>query len=80
MGPQATGHCPVFDGLQIRRAYRTLLTKSHPDKGGNAEQFRLIQQAYEVLSDSNKVKELHTVFASVGPRAEGLYQSVDLTP
>jgi hypothetical protein len=74
------GQCPVFDGLQIRRAYRTLLTKSHPDKGGNAEQFRLIQQAYEVLSDGNKVKEAHTVFASVGHRADGLCQSVRPNP
>lgn len=40
---------------QIRRAYRNLVTREHPDKGGDAEKFRLIQQAYEVLSDSSKV-------------------------
>lgn len=31
------------------------MTRAHPDKGGDAEQFRLIQQAYEVLSDPAKV-------------------------
>lgn len=41
--------------LQIRRAYRNLVTREHPDKGGDAERFRLIQQAYEVLSDASKV-------------------------
>lgn len=29
---------------QIRRAYRNLATKAHPDKGGDAELFRAIQQ------------------------------------
>ena len=31
------------------------MTREHPDKGGDAEKFRLIQQAYEVLSDADKV-------------------------
>lgn len=44
--------------MQIRRAYRNLVTREHPDKGGDAEKFRLIQQAYEVLSDVNKANSL----------------------
>jgi curved DNA-binding protein CbpA len=46
---------------QIRRAYRNLATKQHPDKGGDPAAFKLVQTAYEVLSDSSKVgKEADT--------------------
>lgn len=41
--------------MQIRRAYRNLLTKKHPDKGGDATQFDSIKTAYDVLSDPEKV-------------------------
>ena len=38
----------------IKKAYHKLALKHHPDKGGNAEKFRKIQMAYEVLSDEDK--------------------------
>lgn len=41
--------------LQIRQAYRNLLTKTHPDKGGDPAQFDRIKAAYEVLADPEKV-------------------------
>ncbi|RPD53197.1 DnaJ-domain-containing protein [Lentinus tigrinus ALCF2SS1-6] len=36
---------------EIKKAYRTLSLKHHPDKGGVAEKFKMIARAYEVLSD-----------------------------
>lgn len=36
---------------QIKRAFRRLVKRAHPDVGGNPEQFWEIQNAYEVLSD-----------------------------
>ncbi|KAG2452923.1 hypothetical protein HYH02_002266 [Chlamydomonas schloesseri] len=40
---------------QLRRAYRNLLTRAHPDKpGGDAAAFRAVQRAYDVLSDPDK--------------------------
>ena len=36
---------------EIKKAYHKLVLKNHPDKGGDAEKFRKIQTAYEVLSD-----------------------------
>jgi trans-2-enoyl-CoA reductase len=42
---------------QIKRAYRTLASKEHPDNGGTQDKFRAIQQAYEVLSDPKKRSE-----------------------
>lgn len=39
---------------EIKRAYKKLVLKHHPDKGGNREQFNKIQEAYETLSDPQK--------------------------
>jgi len=42
--------------VEIRRAYRNLVTKTHPDRGGDPAAFKRIQQAYEILSDAKKVR------------------------
>jgi trans-2-enoyl-CoA reductase len=42
--------------LQVRRAYKSLVTKAHPDKGGDPARFKAIQKAYEVLGDQAKVR------------------------
>jgi DnaJ-class molecular chaperone len=40
---------------EIKRAYRKLATKHHPDKaGGDTSKFQEIQSAYETLSDPQK--------------------------
>jgi DnaJ-class molecular chaperone len=39
---------------QIREAYKTLVRKEHPDKGGDAETFKKIQKAYDILKDDDK--------------------------
>lgn len=41
---------------EIRRAYKTLVTKTHPDKGGDPVKFKAVQTAYDVLSDRSKRK------------------------
>ena len=42
---------------EINKAFRKLAVKHHPDAGGDAETFKQISQAYDVLSDSKKRAE-----------------------
>lgn len=42
------------DIKEIRKAYLKLSKTEHPDKGGDAERFKVIQNAYDVLSDEQK--------------------------
>jgi curved DNA-binding protein len=41
----------------IKRAYRKLALKHHPDRGGSAADFQKIQEAYSVLNDPQRRKE-----------------------
>ena len=47
---------PTANQIEIKKAYRKLAMENHPDRGGNAEKFKEISKAYEVLSDSEKRK------------------------
>lgn len=40
----------------IRKAYKKKAIKTHPDKGGNEEEFKKLTEAYEVLNDEEKRK------------------------
>ncbi len=41
---------------EIRKAYKAQAREKHPDRGGDAEEFKTLQQAHEILSDDNKRK------------------------
>jgi curved DNA-binding protein CbpA len=41
----------------IKKAYRDLAKKNHPDHGGNETVFQTIKNAFEILSNSEKRKE-----------------------
>jgi len=43
-----------FDMNILKKQYHKMCLKYHPDKGGCSNKFKLIQEAYEVLSDDNK--------------------------
>lgn len=42
---------------EIKRAYKKLAIKHHPDKGGDEEVFKKISNAYSILSDEQKKAE-----------------------
>lgn len=42
------------DAATIKKAYRSLAKKNHPDKGGTAEKMAAINEAFDVLNDDDK--------------------------
>ena len=44
------------DSATIKKAHRKLALVHHPDKGGDENEFRLVQEAYECLSDEQDRK------------------------
>lgn len=58
---------------EIKKAYRTLAKKYHPDvseEKNSAEKFKEVQEAYEVLSDPTK-REQYNQFGHEGPQMGG---------
>jgi molecular chaperone DnaJ len=52
---------------EIKKSHRDKVKESHPDRGGDAEKFKQIQEAYEVLSDPNK-RAQYDQFGTVTPQ------------
>jgi curved DNA-binding protein len=55
---------------EIKRAFRKKAHEFHPDKGGDAEKFKKINEAYQVLSDRDK-KAQYDAYGTAGPQAGG---------
>merc|ERR1719253_2173544 len=49
----------------IKKAYRKLAVKNHPDKGGDPEKFKEIQKAFDVLGDERK-REIYDQYGEEG--------------
>jgi hypothetical protein len=67
------GAPPTSSVDDLKRAYRRALRASHPDVGGSAESFRMVQEAWAVLSDAARRSEYDRVNlprASAPPKAE----------
>ena len=54
---QTLGVQPTANPDEIKKAYRSLANKHHPDKGGDQAMFKDISVAYDTLSDQNKRAE-----------------------
>lgn len=54
----------------IKKAFRKLAHKYHPDKGGDEIKFKEINEAYQTLSDDKK-RAQYDNFGSTGPGFEG---------
>ncbi|KAF4723908.1 DnaJ (Hsp40), sub A, member 4 [Perkinsus olseni] len=55
----------------IKKAYRKLALKEHPDKGGDPEKFKELTRAYEVLSDEQK-RARYDKFGEEGVDQDGM--------
>jgi DnaJ family protein A protein 2 len=54
----------------IKKQYRKKVIKLHPDKGGDPEEFKKLQAAYEVLSNPEK-REIYDKYGIEGLREDG---------
>ena len=51
------------DNIELKKKFRELSKKYHPDlEGGDEQKMSLINEAYKLLSDELKVRESITVF------------------
>jgi DnaJ family protein A protein 2 len=55
---------------EIKKAYRKLALKHHPDRGGDPEKFKAINQAHETLSDQER-RARYDQFGTDDPQPQG---------
>ena len=67
---EVLGVSKTADKKTIKKAYRKLAMKHHPDKGGDPEKFKEINGAHEVLSNEEK-RELYDKYGPEGLRQGG---------
>eukprot|EP00928_Gymnodinium_smaydae_P044769 TRINITY_DN29882_c0_g2_i1.p1 TRINITY_DN29882_c0_g2~~TRINITY_DN29882_c0_g2_i1.p1 ORF type:complete len:507 (-),score=98.16 TRINITY_DN29882_c0_g2_i1:451-1971(-) len=70
------GVSPNASEKEIKKAYKKLVVKHHPDKGGDEEKFKEINRAYEVLGDSEK-RARYDRFGEEGVDGDGAPQSAE---
>ncbi|CBQ73115.1 related to DJP1-DnaJ-like protein [Sporisorium reilianum SRZ2] len=64
--------------LDLKKAYRKAAIKNHPDKGGDEETFKMIGEAYRVLSD-NHLRADYDKYGKKKPTDEvGLKEATDM--
>ena len=64
---------------EIKKAYRALARINHPDKGGDAEEFKKINQAYETLSDPDARARYDQFGEDGGPGGPGPGSGPDMS-
>lgn len=76
---------PGVDQLAIKKAFRRLAMKYHPDRSGKAQDdnglFRDINEAYEILSDSSKREQYHYerwLHQSMGVKIQGYLDAYEV--
>jgi len=62
---------------EIKKGYRKMAMKEHPDKGGDEEKFKEIATAYEVLSDPSK-RQLYDQFGKEGVSQNSFTSPMDI--
>lgn len=65
----------------IKKAYRRLAHRHHPDKeGGDEDRFKEINEAYYVLSDTKRRAQYDQFGAGPGPRPQSARESGEFSP
>lgn len=65
---------------EIKRAFRKLAHEHHPDKGGDEAKFKEINEAYQILSDSEKKARYDQFGSAEGPQGFGGFGGAGFDP
>lgn len=62
---------------EIKRQYKKMALKHHPDRGGDPEMFKKVSEAYQILSDTKKRSEYDNpnIFSQQIPRGTHFYHT-----
>jgi DnaJ family protein C protein 7 len=63
-----------FNEADLKKAYRLKALETHPDKGGDAERFKLVAEAYNTLND-RAARSSHDIKVAAWTRKWGTYAS-----
>lgn len=56
------------DQTELKNAFRSQAHKTHPDRGGNADTFRLVKTAYDTLTDPKLRSEYERIYQADAKR------------
>lgn len=65
---------------EIKKAFRKMSLKHHPDRGGDAEQFKKINEAYQILGDNDKRKQYEMRGKNPFNNINGMNMDMDMDP
>jgi DnaJ-class molecular chaperone len=68
------------DATAIKKAYKSLASKNHPDKGGDTKKFQDINTAYQILSDEQKKVQYDAEISGGGGRQFHFNSSSGMDP
>ena len=59
---------------ELKSAFKNKAMQYHPDKGGDPEKFKQINEAYQVLSDTQK-RQMYDQFGTADPQQVNQHQN-----
>lgn len=76
---EALGVNPESSSEEIKAAYRKAAKRTHPDQGGDPDEFKAIASAFEILSDPAKRRRFDECGESQKPRLEQMIAGLVLS-